>query len=46
MQHLTQNHLLQMPQVIFHKVLEGRDLRGSEESKGAALLPSRARREN
>ena len=46
MQHLTKNHLLQMPQVIFHKVLEGRDLRGSEEFRGASRLPSRAGRED
>ena len=35
-----------MPQVIFRKVLERRDLGGSEEFRGAARLPSRARREN
>ena len=46
MQYLTQNHLLQMPQVIFHKVLERRDLGGSDEFRGAARLPSRAGRED
>ena len=35
-----------MPQVIFHKPLELRDLGGSDEFRGATRLPSRAGREN